>query len=85
MKAEQVRAVRVLEAALAACAGQGVALFGMDDELLAYSRAKLVTAGYFGKRAAGERLVTRACREVLEKTEHESVNDHGAYVDSGGW
>jgi hypothetical protein len=78
MKAEQARAVEFLEKALEMCAERGVALFGMDNGLFAYSRAKLVTAGYFDQP-------DKDVLSVLRAVEHLDVNDHGAYVDSGGW
>lgn len=77
---EQKAAIRKLETALAACAGAGVTLCGMDDRLIAYPTDLMNEA-----RAAGAPSAYEEQRYCSERGEDLPVDDHGAYRDSGGW
>jgi hypothetical protein len=72
----QLAAIDNLELALARCAMKGVALVGMDDQLLAFDAAELlkVREDPRGDHHEGYRRIG----SIL-------VKDSGAYVDSGGW
>lgn len=70
----QLRAVAALERALGRCAAAGVAICGMDRDLIAYDAERL--------RAASDDV-----HEAQRMLAGESVlvEDHGAYRESGGW
>lgn len=82
MNAKQEAAIKKLEAALKACKDADVRLFGMDSELLAYD-GKLVNEV---RQKIGW---TPDAHEIRDYTDYqyqgETVNDHGAYMYSGGW
>ena len=73
----QEAALKMLQDALGACFEAGICLVGMDDTLYAYRRSDLQEAGYF--ETGADRL------EALRCTPCDTIEDHGAYLDSGGW
>lgn len=85
MKANQLAAIKKLEAALLSCKRAGLVLVGIDDSLLA-------TVDDDWLENASRR--SSACEAVLERHNTEylnrgpslihSVKDYGCYRDSGG-
>lgn len=65
---EQLAAVKALERALKRCAAEGVALFGMDDNILALPKAAL----------SGDDDHDLYCEHGI------AIDHGGSYVDSGG-
>lgn len=78
----QEAAVKNLERALLRCKKNGVALIGMDSDLLAFGRLTL-SHHHGGNIYIGDRY--GALREMQEQDKLQKVEDHGAYLDSGGW
>jgi len=65
---EQLSAIKSLERALKKVANAGIGLYGMDDSLLAY----------IGDGNGDAYGLTRSGDDSIE------VENHGAYIDSGG-
>lgn len=76
MNDEQRKAIRSLERALKKCADAGISLMGMDSSLFAYDKTELDDA---------ERELGCLYEAQCACGQGETVTDHGAYVDSGGW
>lgn len=76
MTNEQRAALRSLERALKKCAEAGLVLQGMDGTLLICDKQALMDNGYNEDPVA-------AMKATDDET--ETVQDHGAYLDSGGW
>ena len=82
MDKEQEAAIRSLERALGRCAKAGVALCGMDQDLIAYDAAVLEAGNE--NRGSGHDLY-ESQRRLNDAGESITVEDHGAYRESGGW
>ena len=70
---KQVNAIQALEAALKQCKAASLSIYGMDSNLIVVS----------SDIAKG-----RSMEEVdLEygNDSHSTIEDYGAYIDSGGW
>lgn len=86
----QERAVASLERALARCAKAGVAICGMDGDLIAYRADdfdRLRDEQPTGVNARGTSFSAYDVQSFLNNVAHTArpINDHGTYRDSGGW
>lgn len=82
MSPEQVASIRRLESALRSCQENGIALCGMDDKLYAYDAERLEAAN---ENQGDGRDLYEAQRRLSDTDHAVTVNDHGAYRESGGW
>lgn len=79
MNKKQQAAIKRLEKALKAAREAGLGIIGMDSRLYAYDRQELESLGYF------EGLSSQKHLAALHDADYEMLDDHGAYLDSGGW
>lgn len=71
----QMKALKELTAAFKKCKAVNISFCGMDCDLLAYDREEL----------SSQEKELGGLHEAQGKCDHEIVNTHGTYLDSGGW
>lgn len=70
---KQVNAMKAVEAALKQCKAAQLSIYGMDSELL-------VVSSHIAKGRSMEEIVCEHGHDC-----HSAINNHGCYMDSGGW